>query len=146
MTTAHRATFFAAVGNEGNKLMNPSRQYSSKDLPGYTEMKLRGQGQVNIRLFFEKMLTENREIRKNLIDWTSNRSLFRMSLKQRRIRRTRIPIISICVRKNQLFLIRPFLAFSAILDHRILSNTKLASITAGGRNYQKMLKIGDGGA
>lgn len=44
MTTAHRATFKPAIGGEdqgGNRLMVPSRQYSSKDLPGHTHLKLR---------------------------------------------------------------------------------------------------------
>lgn len=49
MTTAHRATWNPAAGGSdqgGNKLMVPSRQYSSKDLPGYTEMRERKMGQV----------------------------------------------------------------------------------------------------
>lgn len=64
MTTAHRATFNPAVGGSeqgGNKLMVPTRQYSSKDLPGYTEMRLRtkeGEEKLNKK--------ERREIKNDL--------------------------------------------------------------------------------
>lgn len=50
MTTAHRATFNQALGGDsqgGTRLTCPSRQYSSKDLPGYRHMDLRGRGQDN---------------------------------------------------------------------------------------------------
>ncbi len=44
MTTAHRPTWKAAVGGSeqgGNKITVPTRQYSSKDIPGYTYLKSR---------------------------------------------------------------------------------------------------------
>ena len=49
MTTAHRATFKPAVGGSdqgGNRLMMPSRQFSSKDMAGHTILKERGIEQV----------------------------------------------------------------------------------------------------
>ena len=51
MTTAHRATFNPAIGageQGGNRLMVPTRQYSSKDLPSYTELHPREKGQGNV--------------------------------------------------------------------------------------------------
>jgi len=50
MTTAHRATFNPAVGgNEqgANRLMVPTRQYSARDIPGYTKLHVRQKGQNN---------------------------------------------------------------------------------------------------
>ena len=44
MTTAHRPTWKPAVGGSeqgGNKITVPTRQYSSKDIPGYTTLKHR---------------------------------------------------------------------------------------------------------
>ena len=44
MTTAHRPTWNAARGGSeqgGNLLVNPSRAYSAKDLPGHTTLKYR---------------------------------------------------------------------------------------------------------
>ena len=44
MTTAHRPTWKPAVGGSeqgGNKITVPTRQYSSKDIPGYTSLKSR---------------------------------------------------------------------------------------------------------
>ena len=48
MTTAHRPTWRAAQGGTnqgGNRVIVPSRQYSSKDLPGQLVMKERTFGQ-----------------------------------------------------------------------------------------------------
>jgi protein CWC15 len=48
MTTAHRPTYNSTKGGSlqgGNKLYNPSLQYSSKDLPGFTNLKRRQVGQ-----------------------------------------------------------------------------------------------------
>lgn len=52
MTTAHRPTYNPTKGGSlqgGNKLYYPSKQYSSKDLPGNLTMKKRniGQGSMN---------------------------------------------------------------------------------------------------
>lgn len=51
MTTAHRATFKPATGGNdqgGNRLTVPSRQFSSKDMPGHTVLKERGLEQVAV--------------------------------------------------------------------------------------------------
>ena len=48
MTTAHRPTYNPTKGGDmqgGNKLYFPSKQYSSKDLPGNLNMKRRQSGQ-----------------------------------------------------------------------------------------------------
>jgi len=48
MTTAHRPTYNPTKGGSlqgGNKLYFPSKQYSSKDLPGNLSMKKRNLGQ-----------------------------------------------------------------------------------------------------
>ena len=52
MTTAHRPTWHTAKGGSeqgGNVLINPSRAYSSKDMPAHTRLKERapGQGSLN---------------------------------------------------------------------------------------------------
>lgn len=50
MTTAHRPTWHTARGGTeqgGNVLVNPSRAYSSKDMPAHTHMKHRAPGQGN---------------------------------------------------------------------------------------------------
>ena len=60
MTTAHRPTWHTAKGGTeqgGNVLINPSRAYSSKDMPAHTSLKertrghgdLTEQGQIDIR-------------------------------------------------------------------------------------------------
>jgi protein CWC15 len=48
MTTAHRPTWNPSTGGKdqgGNRVMVPTRQYSSKDLPGHTVLKYRQAGQ-----------------------------------------------------------------------------------------------------
>jgi len=48
MTTAHRPTWNPTAGGRdqgGNRVLVPSKQYSSKDLPGHTVLKLRRPGQ-----------------------------------------------------------------------------------------------------
>eukprot|EP00002_Diphylleia_rotans_P013041 TRINITY_DN2539_c0_g1_i1.p1 TRINITY_DN2539_c0_g1~~TRINITY_DN2539_c0_g1_i1.p1 ORF type:complete len:243 (+),score=79.75 TRINITY_DN2539_c0_g1_i1:51-779(+) len=48
MTTAHRPTWAAAVGGSeqgGNRNIAPTRQYSSRDLPGHLKVKTRQPGQ-----------------------------------------------------------------------------------------------------
>lgn len=48
MTTAHRPTWHTAKGGTeqgGNVLVNPSRAYSSKDMPAHTKLKMRADGQ-----------------------------------------------------------------------------------------------------
>ena len=48
MTTAHRPTWNPVAGGKdqgGNRVLVPSRQYSSKDLPGHTTLKFRKNGQ-----------------------------------------------------------------------------------------------------
>lgn len=48
MTTAHRPTWHPTVGGKdqgGNRVLVPSKQYSSKDLPGHTVLKYRQPGQ-----------------------------------------------------------------------------------------------------
>lgn len=50
MTTAHRPTWHTAKGGSeqgGNVLINPSRAYSSKDMPAHTSLKERSTGQGN---------------------------------------------------------------------------------------------------
>lgn len=50
MTTAHRPTWHTAKGGTeqgGNMLVNPSRAYSSKDMPAHTRLKERADGQGN---------------------------------------------------------------------------------------------------
>ena len=52
MTTAHRPTWHTAKGGTeqgGNVLINPSRAYSSKDMPAHTTLKVRATGQGNIQ-------------------------------------------------------------------------------------------------
>lgn len=47
MTTAHRPTWHNAVGGSeqgGNVMINPTRAYSSKDMPGHTTLKERAVG------------------------------------------------------------------------------------------------------
>ena len=49
MTTAHRPTWNSARGGSeqgGNVLVNPSRAYSSKDLPAHLTLKQRQQEQI----------------------------------------------------------------------------------------------------
>jgi protein CWC15 len=65
MTTAHRPTYNPAKGGNiqgGNKLYFPSKQYSSKDLPGNLTLKKRHMGQgtklENNKLDFKKELLE----------------------------------------------------------------------------------------
>lgn len=51
MTTAHKPTWVSAKGgNEqgGNLLVEPTRAYSSKDLPGHLNLKSRQEGQGSI--------------------------------------------------------------------------------------------------
>lgn len=51
MTTAHRPTWHTAKGGSeqgGNVLINPSRAYSSKDMPAHTTLKERSTGQGNL--------------------------------------------------------------------------------------------------
>ena len=51
MTTAHRPTWHTARGGTeqgGNVLINPSRAYSSKDMPAHTKLKERASGQGNV--------------------------------------------------------------------------------------------------
>lgn len=51
MTTAHRPTWHTARGGTeqgGNVLINPTRAYSSKDMPGHTTLKSREPGQGNV--------------------------------------------------------------------------------------------------
>lgn len=50
MTTAHRPTWNSAKGAEqsGNKLVIPSRMYSSKDMPGHLKLKTRQDGQGSL--------------------------------------------------------------------------------------------------
>ena len=51
MTTAHRPTWHTARGGTeqgGNVLINPSRAYSSKDMPAHTTLKERAPGQGNV--------------------------------------------------------------------------------------------------
>ena len=48
MTTAHKPTFRPSVGGSnqgGNKLYIPSKQFSSRDLPGHLKIKVRRGGQ-----------------------------------------------------------------------------------------------------
>ena len=48
MTTAHRPTWYPTRGGTdqgGNRAIVPTRQYSSKDLPGHTKIKYRQPGQ-----------------------------------------------------------------------------------------------------
>lgn len=48
MTTAHRPTWHPTAGGKdqgGNRVLVPSKQYSSKDLPGHTVLKFRRPGQ-----------------------------------------------------------------------------------------------------
>lgn len=50
MTTAHRPTWNCALGSSdqgGNVMINPTRAYSSKDMPGHTSLKERAPGQGN---------------------------------------------------------------------------------------------------
>ena len=52
MTTAHRPTWHTAKGGTeqgGNVLINPSRAYSSKDMPAHTSLKERSSGQGNLK-------------------------------------------------------------------------------------------------
>ena len=51
MTTAHRPTWHTAKGGTeqgGNVLVNPSRAYSSKDMPSHTSLKERMSGQGDL--------------------------------------------------------------------------------------------------
>ena len=51
MTTAHRQTWHTAKGGTeqgGNVLVNPSRAYSSKDMPAHTSLKERMSGQGDL--------------------------------------------------------------------------------------------------
>ena len=51
MTTAHRPTWHTAKGGTeqgGNVLINPSRAYSSKDMPAHTSLKERVAGQGDL--------------------------------------------------------------------------------------------------
>jgi protein CWC15 len=48
MTTAHKPTFKPSVGGSnqgGNKLYIPTKQFSSRDLPGHLKIKVRREGQ-----------------------------------------------------------------------------------------------------
>ena len=48
MTTAHKPTFKPCVGGSnqgGNKLYIPTKQFSSRDLPGHLKIKVRREGQ-----------------------------------------------------------------------------------------------------
>lgn len=48
MTTAHRPTFKSTMGGSnqgGNKLYQPTKQFSSRDLPGHLKLKTRRPGQ-----------------------------------------------------------------------------------------------------
>lgn len=50
MTTANRPTWNSVKGGSeqgGNQLVKPSRQYSSKDVPGHLHLKSRQGGQGN---------------------------------------------------------------------------------------------------
>ena len=62
MTTAHRPTWHTAKGGTeqgGNVLINPSRAYSSKDMPAHTALKERTTGQGN-------------QFEQSQIDWRSD--------------------------------------------------------------------------
>jgi protein CWC15 len=51
MTTAHRPTWNSVKGGSeqgGNILVQPSRQYSAKDMPAHLKLKTRHEGQGNI--------------------------------------------------------------------------------------------------
>ena len=65
MTTAHRPTFKSTMGGStqgGNKLYQPTKQFSSRDLPGHLKLKTRrpGQGTIkeNLNLDFKRELFE----------------------------------------------------------------------------------------
>ena len=73
MTTAHRPTWHTAKGGTeqgGNVLINPSRAYSSKDMPAHTTLKVRTTGQGNVleqgQIDFRRELLE-READANLV-------------------------------------------------------------------------------
>ena len=68
MTTAHRPTWHTAKGGTeqgGNVLINPSRAYSSKDMPAHTSLKERVAGQGDLaeqnRIDFRRDLLEREE-------------------------------------------------------------------------------------
>lgn len=65
MTTAHRPTYNPTKGGSlqgGNKLYFPSKQYSSKDLPGNLTLKKRNLGQGS------KVEVIERDFKKELLD------------------------------------------------------------------------------
>jgi len=65
MTTAHRPTFKSTMGGSnqgGNKLYQPTKQYSSRDLPGHLKLKTLKPGQGTIKE------TMNRNFKKELLE------------------------------------------------------------------------------
>ena len=72
MTTAHRATFNPAVGGNdqgANRLMVPTRQYSARDIAGYTKLHVRQKGQNNSEDILdmdykEKLISKEHDIKK----------------------------------------------------------------------------------
>ena len=68
MTTAHRPTWHTAKGGTeqgGNVLINPSRAYSSKDMPAHTSLKERTREQGDLseqnKINFRRDLLEREE-------------------------------------------------------------------------------------
>ena len=57
MTTAHKPTFKPCVGGSnqgGNKLYIPTKQFSSRDLPGHLKIKVRNKKKTykTLRIFY----------------------------------------------------------------------------------------------
>ena len=80
MTTAHKPTFKPCVGGSnqgGNKLYIPTKQFSSRDLPGHLKIKVRRQGQgtykdIRTRDFKNDLLireSKTNRININLVDY-----------------------------------------------------------------------------
>ena len=72
MTTAHRPTFKSSIGGAnqgGNKLYQPTKQFSSRDLPGHLSLKTRRPGQGTIKEVnkrdFKKELLEKEAKQRN---------------------------------------------------------------------------------
>ncbi|KAL5475477.1 hypothetical protein EMCRGX_G025296 [Ephydatia muelleri] len=68
MTTAARATFESARGSKGSDLAALSKQYSSRDLPSHTKLKMRQPGQNTLeelrsRDFREELEVGEREVK-----------------------------------------------------------------------------------
>jgi hypothetical protein len=61
MTTAHRPTWTSAKGSSsqgGNLLVEPTRTYSSKDLPGHMNLKQRIDQSLSTKIDFKADLLE----------------------------------------------------------------------------------------